>query len=430
MFNKSLKTCALAILIVTFAAATAFAGVTVSSPGPGATVGSPVHFVASATSANPVTSMTVYVDGVSKHQIYSNHLDTYIALAGGSHSVVVQAWDSTGAVFKAAETINVSGTTTTTSGTGVTIQSPANGSNNGSPVHFVASASAPRSISAMRIYVDNNSVFDVGSNHLDTYVSLGGGTHYVVIQAWDVSGAVYKATQTITVGAADTAPSSSTASVPSGAKTFSDIDQLPGWEDCDRCAAIGANGPTNPHSIVQNVSNPSMDGRSAQFWIGGNTPYSNALWWKQLGGNDGASHFIMDEYFYIKDLTAQALEFDANQGFGSKRYIMGTQCALGGSRQWEVWDAPGNRWVQTGISCMDVKPYTWNHLVEEFERVNGQTHFISITLNGVKHYINRYSGPQPIPSNVHELNVAVQLDMNSKAQGQTMWVDKLTLHAW
>lgn len=434
MFKKLLKTCALAILAVTFTAATAFAGVTVSSPAPGATVGSPVHFVASATSVNPVTSMTVYVDGTSKYQLYSNHLDTYIALGGGSHSVVVQAWDSTGAVLKSAETINVSGTsTTTTSGaTGVTISSPANGSSNGSPVHFVASASAPRTISTMRIYVDNNNVFDSSSNRVDTYVPLGSGTHYVVIQAWDVSGAVYKATETISIGGASSASTAPTStSAPSGAKTFSDIDHMPGWENCDKCAAIGANGPTNPHTITQGISSPSMDGKSAQFWIGGTTPYSDALWWKQLGGNDGTSHFVYDLYFYVKDTAAPlSLEFDANQGFGGKRYIMGTQCGLNWDKQWDVWNAATGHWVATGVPCTNVKAYSWNHLTEEFARVNGQVQFISITLNGQKSYVNRYSNPQPIPANVHELNVAVQLDTNAHATPVTMWVDKITLSAW
>jgi hypothetical protein len=217
MFSKLLKTFTLATFALTLSAVTAFAGVTVSSPAPGATVASPAHFIASASSVNPVTSMTVYVDGTNKYQLYSNHLDTYIALPAGGHSVVVQAWDSTGAVLKSAETINVSGTSTVASAstTGVTISAPANGSSNGSPVHFVASASASRAIGAMRIYVDNNDVFDAGSNHLDTYVSLGGGTHYVVIQAWDVSGAVYKASQTISVGG--TATTTSSSSAPSGA---------------------------------------------------------------------------------------------------------------------------------------------------------------------------------------------------------------------
>ncbi len=374
--------------------------------------------------------MTVYVDGVSKYQLNSNHLDTYVALGGGTHSVVVQAWDSTGAVFKSAETINVSAAASAST-TGVTISSPSNGSSNGSPVHFVASAAASRAIGAMRIYVDNNDAFDVSSNHLDTYVPLGGGTHYVVIQAWDVTGAVYKATETISVGGTSTATSASSASTaPATAKTFSAIEQMSGWENCDSCAALGANGPKNPHTITQGVSNPSMDGNAAQFYIGGNTPYADALWWKQLGGNDGTSHFIYDLYFYVKDTSAEALEFDANQGLNSQRYIMGTQCALNADHQWDVWNAATGHWMPTGIPCTNVQPYTWNHLTEEFARVNGQTQFISITLNGQKSYVNKYSNPQPIPSNVHELNVAVQLDMNSKAQAETMWVDKITLSAW
>lgn len=337
MFSKLLKTLTLATCAVTLSAVTAFAGVTVSSPAPGATSSSPVHFVASASSVNPVSSMTVYVDGVSKYQLFSNHLDTYIALGGGSHSVVVQAWDARGAVYKASETISVGNTSTATA----------------------------------------------------------------------------------------------SSSVPSTAKTFNDIDQWAGWENCDSCAAIGAHGPTAPHNITQGVSNPSMDGKSAQFWIGGNTPYSDALWWKQLGGNDGTSHFAYDLYFYVKDTSAPlSLEFDANQGFGGKRYIMGTQCGINWDKQWDVWNASTGHWMATGIPCTNVKAYTWNHLTEEFARVNGQVQFISITLNGQKAYVNRYSNPQPIPANVHELNVAVQLDTNAHATPVTMWVDKITLNAW
>lgn len=427
MFSKLLKTFTLATGTLAFSAVAAFAGVTVSSPAPGATVGSPAHFVASASSANPVTSMTVYVDGVSKYQLYSNQLDTYIALATGSHNVVVQAWDSTGAVIQNNETINVSGTAPVT-GTGVTISSPANGSSSGSPVHFVASASASQAIGAMRIYVDNNDVFDASANHVDTYIALGGGTHYVVIQAWDVAGAVYKASQTISVGGTSTVTTST--SVPAGAKTYSDVDQMSGWENCDSCAAIGANGPTNPHTMTQGVSSPSMDGKAAQFWVGGNTPYSDALWWKQLGGDPNASHFVYDLYFYLKDTSsAQALEFDVNQGFGGNRYIMGTQCGINSDRQWDVWDAKAGNWVPTGIPCTNVQAYTWNHVTEEFARVNGQVQFVSITLNGQKSYVNRTSAPQPIPQN-NELNVAVQLDTRGNAAPVTMWVDKVTLNTW
>jgi acid phosphatase len=82
-------------------------GVTVCSPAAGSTVASPVHFVAAAKSTHPITAMRIYVDNISKFTVNSSSLDTSLALATGTHSVVVQAWDSTGAVFKTPLTIHV-----------------------------------------------------------------------------------------------------------------------------------------------------------------------------------------------------------------------------------------------------------------------------------------------------------------------------------
>jgi hypothetical protein len=82
-------------------------GVTVCSPAAGSTVASPVHFVASAKSTAPITAMRIYVDSLSKFTVNASSLNTFLALASGTHSVVVQAWDSTGAVFKNPFTLHV-----------------------------------------------------------------------------------------------------------------------------------------------------------------------------------------------------------------------------------------------------------------------------------------------------------------------------------
>lgn len=82
-------------------------GVTVCSPAAGSTVASPVHFVAAAKSTHPITAMRIYVDNISRFAVNSTSLDTSLALATGAHSVVVQAWDSSGAVFKTPLTIHV-----------------------------------------------------------------------------------------------------------------------------------------------------------------------------------------------------------------------------------------------------------------------------------------------------------------------------------
>lgn len=82
-------------------------GVTVCSPVAGSSIPSPVHFVAAAKGNAPITSMRIYVDNVSQYLIYAASLDTSLALAAGQHSVVVQAWDSTGAYYKTPLTITV-----------------------------------------------------------------------------------------------------------------------------------------------------------------------------------------------------------------------------------------------------------------------------------------------------------------------------------
>ncbi|MGB8130712.1 MAG: alkaline phosphatase family protein [Candidatus Angelobacter sp.] len=75
-------------------------GVTVCSPAAGSTDSSPVHFAAAAKSSHPISAMRIYVDSVSKFETNASSLNTSLALATGAHSVDVQAWDSTGVVFK------------------------------------------------------------------------------------------------------------------------------------------------------------------------------------------------------------------------------------------------------------------------------------------------------------------------------------------
>lgn len=175
-------------------------GVSITSPASGATVSSPVRFVATASgsSAAPISAMRIYVDNASLYTVNAASLNTSLALPSGTHNVTIVAWDSTGKAYTKAESVTVPGTAAVSSG--VTITSPANGATMGSPTQFVASAraTAGHTITAMRIYVDNVSAYTVGAATLNTSLTLASGAHYVVIQAWDNTGAVYKAAESIT----------------------------------------------------------------------------------------------------------------------------------------------------------------------------------------------------------------------------------------
>jgi hypothetical protein len=88
-------------------AASATGAIKISAPTASTVTGPSVHAVADATAPNPITTMRIYVNNVSVHQTSSSHVDTVLNLAKGTHSVVFQAWDSKGNVYKAPKTITV-----------------------------------------------------------------------------------------------------------------------------------------------------------------------------------------------------------------------------------------------------------------------------------------------------------------------------------
>lgn len=81
--------------------------VTISAPITSTVTGPSVHAAASASGANPITFMRIYVDSASKASVSSNHIDTTLTMSKGTHSMVFQAWDSKGNVFKSTKTITV-----------------------------------------------------------------------------------------------------------------------------------------------------------------------------------------------------------------------------------------------------------------------------------------------------------------------------------
>jgi hypothetical protein len=325
-------------------------------------------------------------------------------------------------------------TLATASFAGVTVTSPASGSTAGSPVHFVASATSTHPITAMRIYVDNLSVYLVSASSLNTSVTMSAGTHSVVIQAWDSTGAVFKAPLSLTVSGTTPSPTPTPTPAPglpappSTAVVKSNIDQMTGWESCTVCAGANANGPVATYSMVENQASPSLDGLAAKFSISGTTPYSDALWWKQLGAADGATHLKYDVAFYITNPgVSQALEFDNNQSNAVHKFIYGTQCNVKGGH-WDVWGNAAGNWISTGIACSAPTAFVWHHLTWEFQRTSTNVIFVGFTYDGVTHYVNR-SYPARA-SGVHEMNVAFQMDGDSAMHTYSTWLDKVTLTYW
>jgi len=95
-----------------------FATVTVSSPGNGATVASPVHFVAKGTSScsKGIAAMGIYTAPyVLAHVASGSTLDTNLKMTAGTHNAVVHEWDNCGQSSKMAITIHVVGAASSSS---------------------------------------------------------------------------------------------------------------------------------------------------------------------------------------------------------------------------------------------------------------------------------------------------------------------------
>jgi hypothetical protein len=258
------------------------------------------------------------------------------------------------------------------------------------------------------------------------------GAHSVVVQAWDSTGAVFKTPLSVIVGSGTPAPTPTPTgglpAPPAGAVVKANIDQMTGWESCTVCAGANAAGPVATYSMIANQASPSLDGLAAKFSISGSTPYSDALWWKQLGGADFATNLKYDVDFYITNPgVAQALEFDNNQSNGAHKFIYGTQCNIKAGH-WDVWGNAAGNWISTGIACSAPTAFQWHHLTWEFQRTATNVVFVGFTYDGVTHYVNRSYPARG--SGVHEMNVAFQMDGDFAMHAYSTWLDKVTLTYW
>jgi hypothetical protein len=197
-------------------------GVNLSSPQLGTSdypYDNPVVFRATGRSpqcANGVAAMRVYTaPGVVAYTTLESTLDAYISFPlqpnqVGNFNAVIVVYDNCGKAFSLTVPTLVQASSSTPPNP--LVVSPTNGANPGgygplatvvSPVHFVASATAPscsKGIASMRIYsAPGVPVYTGNAASLDTYITLANGTYNMVVQAWDNCGNVYKTPLQVTV---------------------------------------------------------------------------------------------------------------------------------------------------------------------------------------------------------------------------------------
>ncbi len=169
----------------------------ICSPGKGATLNSPV----TVTAASNVTGLTLnrlYLDNQSVYQTTAQTFSTPITAAAGTHNLVLVSYSNSGKAFTTSTSFtvgNATGNGCIPSAAGVSICSPTPGTQSSSTISFTAGATAQSgNITAMRIYIDNKSVYtSTNSSPSKTYqftqgLDIAAGTHNLVIVAYQSTG--------------------------------------------------------------------------------------------------------------------------------------------------------------------------------------------------------------------------------------------------
>ncbi len=240
-------------------------------------------------------------------------------------------------------------------------------------------------------------------------------------------------------------PPSNSPAGQSGDKSFTSLQHSGGWGQFGQqwpsyvdCSPSPCDGIS--FSMTQVVSSPSLSGQATEYYVGGNVPFSDALWNNHLIGPmssqglpDGNQtmvpslhNFTYDVYFYGNNMgLAQALEFDINQFFGNMGFIFGHECRIATGNEWDVWDNQDARWTPTGIPCYP-NSNGWNHLTIQVQRTsNNDLVYQSITLNGSTHTLN-WTFPHGSSAGWYGVTINYQMDGNSKQDSYNVYLDNLT----
>lgn len=183
-------------------------GVVIGAPGTNSQVTNGTPFQATATSNGPViTAMDVYLDyGSSTFATYNGNGTSSLSesanysIGTGNHTLIVNAWDSTGQIYQSAVPFTVSST-------GVVVNSPAANSTVSSPVNFSATATSNgQPVSAMDVYLDFNptAIGSYNGNGTSTFTentsyTIATGSHILIVNAWDSKGQIYQTAVSFTV---------------------------------------------------------------------------------------------------------------------------------------------------------------------------------------------------------------------------------------
>jgi hypothetical protein len=248
------------------------------------------------------TSVTWSVDGIAGGTAGSGTISTtglYTAPASaGTHTVTATSVASPSSAGNASVTVATQPTSCNATVAGVTVCTPTNGATVPTTFPVVAGikANAGTAITANAIYLDFKLAFShsgADATSLSTNLTTTVGSHSLIVQAWDNTGFVYKATETITVSNGGTPPPPP----PSGVLT---------WHYDNNRSGLNSHETTLTPANVK----AATFGKLFSYSLDG-FPYAEPLYMSGLTVN-GAAHNVV----FVTTEKASVYAFDADN-FGT-----------------------------------------------------------------------------------------------------------------
>lgn len=407
----------------------AFADVSVSTPQPNTTVGTPFVLAATASpcSGQAISSLGWSLDsGATTTYSGVTSLNLQVPATVGSHVVHVKSWGRSGASCTANVPITISATAAVPLYTDITVSQPTGF--NSLVSGFVATASGTQCksqpIVAFGWSIDNASnTTSIAGSALISPITAPLGQHLLHVKAWGNAGSACTTDIAINV-----VPDPATV-LPSTVIAVNNIEGLSNWKG-EFDTGTGAGTAVGNTALT---TTPSLNGTARDF-LTTTTNNAGLRYHVSFGSDRNVLNFLYDGWIYLGPGSENIanLELDMNQVIpNGNTVIYGFQCD-----SWsKTWDYAGyHTWQHSNQPCnlQTWAKNTWHHVQIAYSRdLSGNVTYQAVWLDNVEYDINATAPSSFALGWSGTLITNFQVDGNtSYASDSTFYLDNLTVYRW
>ncbi|PYY13380.1 MAG: hypothetical protein DMG61_09465 [Acidobacteria bacterium] len=218
---------------------------------------------------------------------------------------------------------------------------------------------------------------------------------------------------------------------PAGAIVYGSLQTQPGWQTCGGCGNVGGTGQGPDYHMTQGISNPSLSGSAADFYVNGGPAYTGGYYFiEQPTIQNPVSYLRYDFDLFVPGQYAnapQAIEFECQQTTNGNTYNFAWQADYD-SNTWRVFNFTTKQWEGTAIPLQRFAPDTWHHISAVFHAAGTQAIHDSLTVDGQTMGAN-ISHQATATGTRLEFTAGFQVDLNSSSTPYHVFVDNLRVTA-